>query len=346
MMKSLCIVSTQMQLLNSIELLQRIESENNELVIIAPSITRRKQIEATLKLLELGFIFEKVTIIEPKYKHSLFNSFHYKKQIRRTLSGYAHFDSLVISNYKEITIRYSYYCIWKKNPYIKTFIVDDGLSIYEIIERRNKELKKKEASINLHSRHLVFVYPNSKLKDCIASKLVFFTNHEIKEKPKVDTIMCNDYRNLKNIVSRNIQFNDKCRICIIGQPLPQIGVLNKDTYCDCLDSFINHFGGESETINYIPHPTEFISDNLDDRIRNRVTIVRLDLPIEIYSLKFSSDIVVVSFYSAALNNIHRIRPEIKIYCIYPIIEFETNSIVKNAYASLISAGIEAFKITK
>lgn len=344
-MKSVCIVSTQMQLLNCVELIRSLKIECNDLFIIAPTSKRKEQILGVIEVLSYKSLFETITILEPKYKWSFLNSLYCRNRIHHYFSG-RQFDTIVLSNYKEILVRYSYFCAWKKQPSLTTYLVDDGLSLLEIVRRRNHELANNEASISINSRHLFLVFPIRRLKKCIAPKLVFFTNHKLKDLSRYDELIINDYRHLRKTDAANLQLNYNASIFIIGQPLSQQGIVDKNVYNDYLLSFIEENNCHNGFTCYVPHPVEVVDNNLDDRIRQMINIVTFELPFEIYALSFPSSMIIVGFYSAALYNVHMIRPDLRVVCIYPRngqnCFRKDERIINNAYATLLSSGIEPY----
>lgn len=344
-MKSVCIVSTQMQLLNCVELIRSLKIECNDLFIIAPTSKRKAQILGVIEALSYMALFETITILEPKYKWSILNSINYKKRIQQYFLS-RQFDIIILSNYKEILVRYSFFCARKKQPSLTTYLVDDGLSLLEIVRRRSWELENNEASININSRHLFLVFPIRRLKRCIAPKLFFFTNHKLKGLSRYDEIIINDYRYLRKTDSANLQLNYNASIFIIGQPLSQQGIIDKNVYNDYLLSFIKENNCPNGFACYVPHPVEVVDDNLDDRMSQLINVVTFELPFEIYALSFPSSMIIVGFYSAALYNVHMIRPDLRVVCIYPRngqnCFRKDERIINNAYATLLSSGIEPY----
>lgn len=336
-----------MQLLNCVELLQTLGIEHNELLVMAFSAERKRQILHIIESLSYSAFFKKISVVEPKYKSDVLNSFYFKRRINRAASRCSSYDTLVICNYKNIYIRYAYYTIWKKMPNINTYVIDDGMSNLEILRRRNEELNGGEASIEMGRRHYSIVFPLNSLKHCIAPKLTFFTNHDSCDVLEPDVIMKNNYEHVRRGDFSKLIFDDNIDICFIGQPLPQFGTLDKETYNHWIRKFISDQNSRKGHVKYIPHPAEIIDENLDEDLKKELSITKLDLPIEIYALKFSSSVVVTGFYSAALFNVHKIRPDLKVFCIDPFknVGFapEKKQAIDDVFSVLINSGIEVYK---
>ena len=346
-MKSFGIVSTQMQLLNCVELLQTLGIDHNELLVMAFSAERKRQILHIIESLSYTAFFKKISVVEPKYKSDVFNSFYFKRKINKATFRCSTYDTLLIFNYKNIYIRYAYYKIWEKVPNINTYVVDDGMSNLEILRRRNEELNAGKASIELGRRHYSVVFPLNGLKKCVAPKLSFFTNHDSINIHLPDVFIRNNYEHVRNGDFSKLTFDEDMDICFIGQPLPQFGTLDKETYNLWIRKFITDYNVRKGSVKYIPHPAEIIDENIEEELKKELTITNLDLPIEIYALKFSSSVIVAGFYSAALFNVHKIRPDLKVYCINPFNHIclapAKKQTIDAVFSVLINSGVEVYK---
>lgn len=341
-MKSISIVSTTMQLLNSVELIRTLEIDENELLILASTKKRKEQIVNVINKLAFSTLFNRISTIDSTSKCEIINSFSIKKQLRKFFSTKKCIDFLILSNYKELFVRYSCYYVWKTNPSVATYVVDDGLSLSDIVIRRQRELETQRASLNITSRQHYWVFPVSRLKKCIAPQLVFFTNQDNIDIKKPDALLRNNNYYLRQANLNQLNFDGNVDICIIGQPLPQLGIIAKKDYNDIISCFINSNNRKDGKIIYIPHPAEDTDDVLDEELLKIVEITHFELPIEIYALKFSPSVIVVSLYSAALFNIHKTRPDLRVVCLHPVSDSFNNSqdVIEEAYSTLQLAGIE------
>lgn len=196
------------------------------------------------------------------------------------------YNHLVVSQVDQFYCKVFYFLV----SFQKVISLDEGNAVFEIVKNR-------------YNKSNLFM-PN---------KILFFSSYDVEVRPPDALVKC-DYLYSKNIL-KDIPMNDN-EIYFIGSPYLEDGLINKELYYSYLGKIAgNHKGKE---IKYFPHrrESEVNLQHIEDNYK--FSIMRIDLPIELYFLeeKISPE-TIIGFTTAALLNLKKITNiEAKIYSYY------------------------------
>ena len=317
-MKSITIISTQMQLINAIEAINKFDCKVNYLIVYAASTKRLEQIKFILDNKKYANFFtsikyftidlNRISIIVNIVYFLLFINIKARNKI---------YDYCIIGNYNYYIHRYVQLMSNKKNKNIKTVLVDDGLSILDYSNSRMLEIINKTVYLYGSKIHKIII-KSINFRSYIPTKLIFFTLYSDLIISNNDTIIANQYIYLiSNLESFNLLRQDEKRIYILGQPLIENKIIDKKTYNLYLRNLHNFFSEFSlKRLIYIQHPGENIINSIDDKNTSIFEIVSLPLSFEIFAFSLSSNSIIVGFYSSALINLNRMKFDFKLYSIF------------------------------
>lgn len=176
-------------------------------------------------------------------------------------------------------------------PCRRLFILDDGFATLNSVKQLagqsilNFKLYGILAwllRINLHGPH----------------QYELFTSHDVKTDKR--NIIKNQYSWIKGQVTCSDQSNN--RIWILGQPIPQNGVISEHNYLLCLRKVVNSYSPEKK-ICYIMHPGESYLGCHTWLVNSGVQIIRNRKPIELHLASCNSfPHRIAAFYSSAVLN--------------------------------------------
>lgn len=349
MLRTISIVSTQMQLVNSIEYIKKYNNEiaYNDLIICAASKQRTDQIQSLLSKPYYLNIFSSISFLlyGGSFLISHLHNLWLKYKIKFLLSK-SKYDIIIIGNYLSIHHRFSQFIAWRSNPNIKFVLVDDGTATAESVVLRDKEKETKRMQYYMCSRFLKMVFYDIEIsfKKFVPNSLLFFTvytqldfKHDVAEK--------NNYFYLKSV---DLFEGDSCKFgkgisIIIGQPVVEVGLLSKVRYNLILLSQVKELHKKNHKIVYVPHPAESQNSFDNDDMKDCVTIFRPDVPLEMWVISTQPS-EVIGFCSSALINIHYLLPDINLTSLFPeevdLLKDSYLQSFKEAYAYISNIGVK------
>lgn len=353
MKKTLSIVSTPMQLVNCIEYIQtQIKDKvQNTLIIDVNSENRKNQINNLFKYEFYREVFDEVyypSIVGHKKGLKYFKIVS-NKQIVKKISRQTIYDYVISGNNLSLIHRYSQFLCWNNNPNIKIVVVDDGTSTAEIVLLREKEIETNTLQYWVFSRsvRLLYFFRLPKLKYFVPPSLIFFTVYNNLPFSRNDILISCDYSYTKNLHfddSRDTQLPD---VIVIGQPLSAANVLSKERYNKIIETYISETNITNERIVYVPHPAENVSESLDNMLMSKLSIIRPDIPFELWAITKRVHYL-VGFYSSVLVNMHFLFPNIKVVSLCPQEILNSSELflqeAQQSYAYIRNNGIEVIDI--
>jgi hypothetical protein len=182
------------------------------------------------------------------------------------------------------------------------------------------------------------------------SKLTFFSTYELTLN-STDDFISHNFPYLTSKLKFSIDNNDSNKkYLILGTPLVNAGILDEKEYLLLIYKIIAFF--HNKKITYRPHRNESVALISKIKASFKVEIQLSNVPIELELMNTPVPVEVISFYSAALNNINLIfGSSIKCNCIafdFDKILIEKNKIqIKNVYKSyerLVGDNFRIFKV--
>lgn len=321
MLKTVSIVSTQMQLVNSVEYIKTCVNApaHHFLVVCTGSKNRRRQIDSLLKCPCYNQVFS-----QTEYISLASRPFFYLKEIickykLSRLFSDNFFDIIVAGNFLSIYHRYFQFVCGRKNRGAKYVFVDDGTATAESVPLRKKELTTGILQCLQFSRSVKFLYftLDPSFKSFVPDSVSFFSVYKNLDFPKKDEFTTCEYSYTKQLRFEDSSKFDNLDVVIIGQPLVSAGIMRKDRYNEILNSFIKGVPNKRTIIAYVPHPSEDIQVSLEANTRNKCIIMRPSIPFELWLI--THDIrCLVGYYSSALVNTHYLFPDLKIISLFPV----------------------------
>lgn len=340
-MKTIVMASTQMQLLNCIELCKHKGIRSATLIVFCYSETRRQQMKEFLDIPEIRENFGKLiwfTAPRNKLLHVLFHLWfriflwlHFKTST---------YTTCIVGNGFPVQNRLLMYHAQNSNADI--FVTDDGLASVTSYNLRCVEIEKGVAANSITSGSDRLAYISSRVINYIPRKLNYYTVYDFPAN-KIDTTIYNEYIFLKSnyhIFNSNI-LNASPDIVILGQPLVQKNVISKESF----NYYIRNVIKENPTskIAYCMHPEENLDEDIfDDEVKNSIVVLKDKFPFEILA-PAAKLVSVYSFYSSALINLKCMNLPFFVYAIY-IKEIDHNdallySRIKDCYSYFEKEGL-------
>lgn len=351
MQQIISIVSTQMQLVNSIEYIKKHQAIDSyiRLIVCYSSEKRREQIDTIIKLNCYTDVFDSISYISYDTRFSFLWYFYmlWVKKKLRYLFSVQNFDICIIGNYKSIYHRFCQYVCWRNNHSVHTVLVDDGTATADSVVLRQQEKKKHVIQIPGLSRYLKIIYLllDHSFKSFIPNHLTFFSIYDYLKYDEKDIFEKCNYTYLKQMSLNILSDRNEYDLAIIGQPLGKEGILKKERYCNVINDFINSMCKDCSII-YIPHPVEDTMESLTPTLREKFHIERPGVPFEMWIIS-SSIKSVVGYYSSALINIRILCPDISVNSLYPKEIKESSSLflqeAREAYSYQKQIGINVIE---
>jgi hypothetical protein len=274
------IVTTPLQLMNSIEAIEYFKLENNTLLVLYMCDKTLLQIKKLLKFIDwfdIKFIPLPNSILDKIFFSKTINSSI--KEIKNRKIG-----KIFVGDYESEHLNHIVNCFKNKNIYL----VDDGMAV----SFYNK--KKLAITTKIKIRRLIYQALLYKLSPI---KYTFFTIFDIENEESIKNgyLFFNKYINKKNVINK---------VYFIGQHLIEANIMTKEIYRDELSKIIDFYKGK-EFI-YILHRSqkEYIIKELANELGFKYK--RLDNLIElemINSMEIPSNFA--TFYSTAIMTLPR-----------------------------------------
>lgn len=344
-MKTMVIVNTQLQLLNSIECLYHLNISNADILLYAQGRKRMNQLNKLLELDVFNSFFNKI--------HRITNYFNKDRIIPWISFLYVwylcklnKYDNCIIGHYMFSLSKHLIRLCKKFNPKVNIYVVDDGMASLYIAEKRVQELQTKDPISNIAIEgRLLRLYMKSRATEYVTPKLTFFSVFNQLANPK-DYFIYNKYKfingNLTNIpLSRDIVEAD---IVILGQPLY---LNNGIKYADYM-KYIAKVADQNSDYNilYYPHPEEKLRKEDFSNFSN-IKLAKNDFSIELISLLLPNCKKIVGFFTSALVTLQHFCPNIELQSIV-VSPHDVNekhySIYEKCYKDLDARGITLLKL--
>lgn len=258
-------------------------------------------------------------------------------------------DIVILSNYKHSTQRFALNILYKNNPLIKSILVDDGMSVPELMKCRKEEINKGKPFIFYASKFYRYVYWDLRFKSYIPSTVEFFTIFDQIRLSDKDIRTYNRYEYIKttNIGKNNPNLSEHV-IIIIGQPLVQTGLVTSTKYIYYIEQFISQFGKDNTITYYYPHPAEKTEGSLYHELSKFLVIQQPHLPFELTAIQLPENAQIAGFFTSSLVNIKMLKPKSNLYAIYIseinlLEDDERIRVLNNVYEYLKNEGISVLK---
>lgn len=349
-MKSLSIVCTQMQLVNCIEAIQEYGCRENDLLILAGNRNSLDKIMQLLRSYESVFRFNQVHSFYLKStKFGIFNIIMQLLFITKSTKKVS-YDILFSGNYKHAQQKYILRNALNVNNNANIVLVDDGLAVYEICDRRNHEIESGRSNIHYSSKAYKICY-SCFLKNFLPPTITFFTLYKGLKIQPTDSLIFNKYTfSKKYSIGAEHHFSSGERIVFLGQPLIDnkslgLNTFTKENYCNYIKHSLEFLHESCSRIVYFPHPAEDTATTLTNDFMLSNVVVRPTFPFELNAVHLPDNVLVIGFYTSALVNLHMAYPHLKIISLY-FNEINESSIprikkvVNNAYDVIENEGIQ------
>jgi len=340
---SISVIDTQIQLINVIELLDKIKCKNNYLIIGSILPHRVKQIKLLLKEKAIHSKFKRIYFTHILISGSRFlfllNSFYCPIAIAVILFLHKELNISIIGNYLNPTHRYfQYICSKISKQIINYYIVDDGANTIWNAAIRIDEINQGKSRIILNSKSSYIMYHFFLIKkNFIPPKITFFSVYNL-DYAVPDNLIINDYNYIRNNALAKINIEPDSAI-IIGQCLVEENIMEGIDYMKYIEHIINVNCGKK--IYYFPHPAEKCN-SID--FKQNINIVSSNYPIEIVLIPSPDSIKIFGLYSSALYSIKKMKKETEVNALIidpiDILSPRLVPILANVYKSFEEIGIQ------
>ncbi len=276
MIYNLSIVTTPMQIINSIEAINHFNLNNNILVIIfKPRQNNNEQLEKIASL----YKWDKIIRVNSNLKKSKYMEYvKLIKDLKNYKYNYVFFGNFT-SIYKIIISN-----IKKENLYL----VDDGTATINIY--KNILIENKVNKFSFKQLRFFIIGLKTKIKD----KINLFTYFDLPYDKRF-IIVKNDLNYFKSKL--DINSNKENNIIFLGQPLTTSGFIEQIDYLNCMEAIKKM---NNKKIIYIPHRFEKISDKFKEFEDEDFEIMNIDVPVELYFINNNiSPMHMMSFCTSA-----------------------------------------------
>lgn len=339
---SVSIVDTQIQLINVVELLNKIECQNNYLIVGGYSPPRIEQIKLLLKEESIHSKFKTVYFMQIRQSNSrlfsLLNSFYSLVSISIILFLHKNLNIGVIGNYLSPAHRYFQYICNKISENIVHFVVDDGANAIGIATLRIDEINQGKSKITLNTISSYIMYHFFLIKkNFVPPKITFFSIYNMAYVTP-DNLIVNDCNYIRNNALAKINI-EQDSIVIVGQCLVVNNAMTKADYIKYINYIISI--NYNKRIYYFPHPAE--KCDVKD-FKSNINIVSNSYPIEIALISSPDSIIIFGLYSSALYSIKRMKKETEVNALIinpvDILSPRLVPILENVYKSFEEIGIQ------
>ena len=307
-MRSLSIVSTQMQLLNCIEYITLNNISSNHLILFALSPSRYSQLNDILEVSCNKNIFDKITpFVFGKIKLLNFSKAIFLYLYILLLSFKKEYKVCIVGNYRVSYGRK----FWALRPDVEKIAVDDGAATVTWFKVRNEELKTRVPQLFYTTRLLRVILQNK--RDMIPDNVKFFSiYHSLL--PSSDIIINNSYKYLRSNIKSYSNSSSilSRRFIFLGQPLYLHDIISIENYNAYLLKMYETVGRDFV---YYPHPEEYNDTWMCDAVKSHYKYVENHFSFEIYALMAEKPLTIVGFFTSALTVIKDLRPNFDIISI-------------------------------
>lgn len=302
------------------EVLYHYKFDNNHLLIWVSSKDRACKIIDLLDLINLRDSFECISVVYTDNSLLYPVSLLKEKRNLKSIATQRKYDYIIVSNYKLVRQRYVMYCAQQINSDLKVVLSDDGAAVVDTVRRRSVELISGKAEYYIKSRLLRYIYLSGIKRDLcyyIPSHVDFFTAYWDLHFNVKDTIIQNNFIRLKNIIHlySNFIISDNYKLIVLGQPLTKFNYVSQEKISFYINKAIAQLGILYREVVYIPHPGEDYTESLMPELERQIKKQKLKYPFELYSLALRQDTRIISFWTSALVNIKKMRPDLDVYSI-------------------------------
>lgn len=331
-MKNLYVVSSPFQCISAIEAKTQMATTNNVLVVVyylKDGVDVVRQIRETFNItqwenvIEIGInkkkskYFEYISIIKKLKRDTYKNVF---------IGHFGQFQTILLSNLQISQI----------------YAIDDGVITIKL--HKNELNPNLKSSISLSKKIKILRYSLLGLKTLFDKQRVnYFTMFNL-EPYYGETIVKNNFVFMKKYSLKKIRDNSVAYL--LGQPLHEIGLIEKERYSQFLNSIKSYFKENGLTVFYVPHRREKNLEYLKYLEDDDFKIKNLSMPIELYLLRSEVlPIEIYSFISTALVSIEKIF-SIKTTAFYIEKEFLLchNENIEKTYDELKAYGVNILKL--
>ena len=313
-MKTVVIVSTPLQLINSVEYIKEKNLSACWLLVLTTSRRKEEMIKNILQKQDFSDSFYSVLFF-PLYEMNrvseFFRSLYFRLFIKHHLPQDV--DRCIMSGYYNVFHRYLLYKCHQYNKMCQNVCVDDGTAAYTFAKIRSEEIKNICSYYKKAKRLLEkYAFAFSGITRYVPASVDFYSVFDL-ELPLDDNLETISYKYLKNHFKSLFPERDYSKYdCVfLGQSLPQI--FSVDVYLSYLQAYANL---ESvKKIMYIPHPDENYKD-YEDSLPSNFEVVKLNCPFEFLIIGLNESVGVTSFCTSALLNSRFLSPHRSISYIY------------------------------
>jgi hypothetical protein len=350
----LFLISTPLQLINVIEAKRElnIPDESSVAIFITYSsnlITLKKIIDHR-QWKEMHFIDDDVESLK-KHEEN-FQNRNLLPVLKKAVSNLSKINTLIKKFNKVESLVVGYYFgmenlhIMNSIHYNRLYLLDDGIATIEVNARRkNKASFLKNQSLEFYLKTWVKKYLLG-YKISHPKSVTFFTIYDMEVSPD-DKLLKHTYSEVKTLI-KGLEKTDE--VFFLGQPLSEIHpeIVSEETYFDYLLKIKTYFN--TSNLVYIPHRDELAEKCLRIEKDLRLTLKRIDLPVELFLLnQVRKPAVVSGFITSALPNCKEIfGAEIEIVAFriqsQKVVSKTMVSTLENTYAYFEKIVSDKFKV--
>lgn len=308
-MNTITFATTRMNLINCVEYLSTIKSQNI-LIVDSASCARKKQMKAFLRTPIYARMFEKIIYrnnSNNRFLEAIFTSIYHIKLF--ILSRVVHVDKIISGNYLCCGSRLLYSYLPKDTKYIAC---DDGTGTIEVATQRISEYDTQNPLMYIPNRLLKKIIHRNPTR-YIPQSITFFTNYSITPNGK-DVVIRHGYTFLKqHLQDFNVDASLFSKnVIVLGEPLYFKNFVTQECYAKKLKLYAGTVEG---TVLYYAHPeeTKFKWDGL--QVHDKYVYVDNFLPFEIIAALLQPNCRVAAFMCSALMNIREVNDQLIPECI-------------------------------
>ena len=338
-MKTISIVSTQLQFINAVERVMLAKVKDNTLILDCSSRSRREQLERLLNLDLYRGVFNKVHSTSISNYLLVHIDFIYAKVLIYLLTLLNRYELLIIGNYNSLKHKYLVDCGFLFRKCAHGVVVDDGtLSLFYAEVRAKEKLSNscdKSSECSLFYKCLFY----NNFKRIVQSEIEFFSLYDLKFITS-DVVLKNTFDYLSKNINL-IDYGSELKLyekVIIGQPFIAMNVLSKESYSKVIKAIIADT--KKCKVLYVSHPAEIEYSFSELGIR----IIKFPLPFECLVKLLNSSAIIYGFTSSALINSKKLCPDMSIVAVNLLSVFYDGSefveVSSKIYSSFQKSGIE------
>lgn len=309
-MKTIAIVSTQLQFINAVEFVKKNGAEKNTLIIDTANKKRTEQLKRIMDLDLYDKAFSDIYYTSITNSKNAYIDTIYTKLLLFALSLLYRYNIIIVGNYTHLKHKYlaQVGLLFKKNAQV--VVVDDGTLSFFYPEIRAKEhLTEKCNKSYEKSKFYRFLFCGN-FRRVISSKIDFYSLYELKFST-ADVVKKNSLAYLSNnltTIGGGIGFKSFRKI-IVGQPLLQLGLVSEKDYINAISRIIGTC--DPDKVLYVSHPAEdcYPFSSLG------IKIIKFQLPFECLVNLLESSVEIYGFTSSALTNAKLLCPNLQVVAV-------------------------------